>query len=150
MLQMMTLGWFRVPPDHGFEHRQGSIQDVLVLHHSLFTKPLDAPPVDRQLFQEQDAQPVAEGEELGCLRIVRADQVDPGLLHQPELVLDERVRRIRAEAAVFIVSVDAPDLQWPAVQEELPALRRDRPDPERRCHPVDLPTLRRSRVAIRV
>ena len=138
MLQMITLGWFLSRRIMVSSIGRARSRICLVLHHALLAEPLHAPPVDRQLLQEEDAQPVAEREELGRLRVVRADQVDAGLLHQPQLVLDERLRRIRAEAAVLVVAVDAPDLEGPAVQEQLPAAGRDRPDSELRDQAIDL------------
>jgi hypothetical protein len=81
--------------------------------------------------EEQDPQAVAEVEERGRLRVVGPDQVDPGLLHQPQLVLDEVRGRIRAEAAELVVAIDTLDLQGLAIKEDLPAARGDRPDPER-------------------
>ena len=79
---------------------------------------------ERQLLEEQDPHAVAELEESGRLRVVGPDQVNPGLLHQPQLVLDQVHGRIRPEAAELIVAVDPLDLQGLAIEEEPPPVAR--------------------------
>ena len=130
-------GMVPIAADHRLEHGQGLLQDALVLDDALLAEPLDAPPVDGQFLEEEDAHPVTEREELGVLRVMGPDQVDAGPLHQSQFVLHERPGRIRPESSVLVVAIDAANLQWFAVQEQLPAPCFDRTDPERRANTVD-------------
>ena len=54
-----------------------------------------------------------------------------------QLVLDKLLRRIRPEVVKLVVTVDAIDQERLTIQEQLPALRLDRPDAEAAVQSVD-------------
>ena len=113
-----------VAPDHIYkrllgcvDHRPGVVRR--------WAPPILAPPVKRHLFHQEQADFIHQPQYACVIWVVRADQIDSGLLDARQFHTQFIFRHSGAEIGEFVVTADAPDADRPAIQEYLPAVHFD-------------------------